>query len=102
MKYDNPKVITRISRYGTNGEKKNYTVIRRTDKKRTAIRKKILERKKNPNMTTIGPISKPHIDFTCERDVFRATIGDSCYIIPLMFWINIFGKDEYNRQRGRH
>lgn len=33
------------------------------------------------------------IDFTCERDVFRSSVGDSCYIIPLMYWINIFGKD---------
>ena len=33
------------------------------------------------------------IGFTCERDVFRGTVGDTCYIIPLMYWIKVFGKD---------
>lgn len=33
------------------------------------------------------------IGFTCERDVFRGTVGDTCYIVPLMYWIKVFGKD---------
>jgi hypothetical protein len=30
--------------------------------------------------------------FTCERDLFRASVGDSCYILPLMFWMRVFGR----------
>ena len=51
--------------------------------KRMALHQYLRQRKQKQLLTV-------HIDFTCERDVFRSTIGDSCYIIPLMFWIKVF------------
>ena len=48
--------------------------------------------KYNNNKTNKRKKKAAKIAFTCERDVFRSTIGDSCYIVPLMFWINVMGK----------
>lgn len=38
------------------------------------------------------------IEFTCERVVFRSTVGDSCYVVPMMFWINVMRKSIINQR----